>query len=44
MCIRDRLSISPNQKGDASRGVKSGKVLLKKMSGQYNSLFDDADF
>lgn len=39
-----KLSISPNQKGDASRGVKSGKVLLKKMSGQYNSLFDDADF
>lgn len=39
-----KLSISPNQKGNAAKGIKSGKVLLKKMSGQYNSLFDDADF
>lgn len=39
-----KLNISPNQKGDAQRGIKSGKSLLKKYSGQYNSLFDDADF
>lgn len=39
-----KLNISPNQKGDRSKGLKSGKVLIKQMSGQYNSLFDDADF
>lgn len=39
-----KLNISPNQKGDAQHGIKSGKSLLKKYSGQYNSLFDDADF
>lgn len=39
-----KLNISPNQKGDAQRGIKSGKSLLKKYSGQYNSLFDDAYF
>lgn len=38
-----KLSISPNQKGNARAGIKSGKALIKKMSGQYNSLFDDAD-
>lgn len=37
------LGISPNQKGDVSRKIKSGKVLIKKMSHQYNSLFDDDD-
>lgn len=39
-----KLSISPNQKGNVKAGIKSGKVLLKQKSGQYNSLFDDADF
>lgn len=39
-----KLNISPNQKGDAQLGTKSGKVLLKKYSGSYYSLFDDADF
>lgn len=38
-----KLNISPNQKGDASKGIASGKVLLKKMSEQYNSLFDDVE-
>ena len=38
------MSTQYNQKGDAQRGIKSGKSLLKKYSGQYNSLFDDADF
>ena len=39
-----KLNISPNQKGNVKAGIKSGKVLLKQKSGQYNSLFDDADF
>ena len=39
-----KLSISPNQKGNAQLGTKSGKSLLKKYSGNYSSLFDDADF
>ena len=38
-----KLSISPNQKGNKITGVKSGKALIKKMSGQYASLFDDLD-
>lgn len=37
------LGISPNQKGDAKKGIKSGKVLIKKHSGMYNSLFDDLE-
>lgn len=39
-----KLHISPNQKGDPLKGVKSGKLLLKEKSGEYNSLFDDNDF
>ena len=39
-----KLGISPNQKGNALKGTKSGKVLLKKYSGDYNTLFDDEDF
>lgn len=39
-----KLNISPNQKGDLLKGTKSGKVLIKKYSNQYNSLFDDAEF
>lgn len=38
-----KLNISPNQKGNKATGTKSGKVLIKKLSGQYNSLFDDLD-
>jgi len=39
-----KLHISPNQKPNTLAGVKSGKLLLKKRSGEYNSLFDDNDF
>lgn len=38
-----KLNISPNQKGDRSKGTKSGKALIKQMSGQYASLFDDLE-
>lgn len=38
-----KLQISPNQKGDAHNGIKSGKVLLKQYSGQFQSLFDDLE-
>ena len=38
-----KLNISPNQKGDANKGIKSGKTLIKKLSGQYTSLFDDLE-
>lgn len=38
-----KLHISPNQKGNARQGTKSGKVLIKKLSGQYASLFDDLE-
>lgn len=38
-----KLGISPNQKGDTKKGTKSGKVLIKKYSHQYISLFDDID-
>lgn len=31
-----KLNISPKQKG--------GKTLIKKLSGQYESLFDDLDY
>lgn len=36
-----KLGISPNQKGNKANGTVSGKVLLKKYSHQYNSLFDE---
>lgn len=36
-----KLGISPNQKGKASHGTKSGKVLIKTYSEQYLTLFDD---
>lgn len=39
-----KLAISPNQKGDRNKGTKSGKVLIKRYSHQYNQLFDDNDF
>ena len=35
-----KLQISPNQKPN-KKGAKSGKALLKKYSGQFNTLFDD---
>lgn len=38
------LGISPTKKGDRSKGVLSGKAAIKKMTHQYNSLFDDDTF
>lgn len=35
------LGISPNQKGDKNRKSVSGKVLIKKLSHKYTSLFDE---
>lgn len=35
------LGISPNEKGDKTKRTSSGKVLIKKYSHQYNSLFDE---
>lgn len=35
-----KLGISPNQKGDKNNKTLSGKALLKKNFGMYNSLFD----
>lgn len=38
-----KLGISPNQKGNKANGSVSGKVLIKKYSKQYQTLFDDYD-
>ena len=38
------LGISATMKADKDKGIKSGKVLLKQYSRQYNTLFDDDDF
>lgn len=38
------LGISPTRKGDRDKGIISGKVAIKKMTHQYNSLFDNDDF
>lgn len=38
-----KLQVSPKQKGNSRAGIKSGKAIIKKMSGQYASLFDDLD-
>lgn len=38
------LSISSNQKADTNRGIKSGKVVIKKYSHEYQTLFNDDDF
>nr|DAG91178.1 MAG TPA: DNA polymerase [Crassvirales sp.] len=38
-----KLGISPNQKGDKNKKTLSGKALLKKNFGMYNSLFDNED-
>lgn len=39
-----KLGISPTMKADAKKGVKSGKLLLRKYSKDYLTLFDDDDF
>ncbi len=36
-----KLAISPNQKGNKTKGTVSGKVLLKQYTQQYLTLFDD---
>lgn len=36
-----KLRISPNAKGDKMKGTKSGKSLIKQLSGSYQTLFDD---
>lgn len=38
-----KLGISPNQKGNSTNKTVSGKVLLKRYSHQYLSLFDDEE-
>lgn len=38
-----KLGISPNQKGNKKNGTVSGKVLIKKYSQQYNTLFDEIE-
>ena len=38
-----KLGISPNQKGDKIKKTLSGKALLKKNFGLYNSLFDNEE-
>ena len=38
------LGISPTKKGDRNKCVLSGKAAIKKMTHQYNSLFDDDNF
>ena len=39
-----KLGISPTQKPNAKLGTASGKVLIKKYSRSYNTLFNDEDF
>ena len=36
-----KLGISASTKGDKAKGTASGKALIKKYSGMYNTLFDD---
>lgn len=38
-----KLGISPNQKGNAKNKTLTGKALLKKNFGMYNSLFDNEE-
>ena len=38
-----KLGISPNQKGNSRNKTLSGKSLLKKNFGMYNSLFDNEE-
>ena len=37
------LGIAVNQKADVTKGIKSGKLLIKKYSGLTKTLFDDAE-
>ena len=39
-----KLGISPTKKGDRNKRILSGKAAIKKMTHQYNSLFDDDTF
>lgn len=39
-----KLGISPTMKANASKGIKSGKNLLKRYSKDYLTLFDDDDY
>ena len=39
-----KLGISPNQKADKQKGVRSGKLSIKKRARQYLTLFDEEDF
>jgi len=39
-----KLGISSTMKADAQKGTKSGKLLLKKYSKDYLTLFDEDDF
>ena len=39
-----KLGISPTMKANVNKGVKSGKLLLRKYSKDYLTLFDDDDF
>lgn len=38
-----KLNISPNLKANAKLGTKSGKAIIKQLSGQYETLFDDLE-
>ena len=38
------LGVSPTKKGDKNKGTRSGKITIKKMTHQYNTLFDDDTF
>lgn len=38
------LSVSSSQAANSNKGIKSGKVILKKYSHDYQTLFDDDDF
>lgn len=38
------LGVSPNQKGNKTKGTVSGKVYIRKNSHQYSSLFDNDNF
>ena len=39
-----KLGISPTMKANPSKGVKSGKLLIKKYAKDYLTLFDEEDF
>jgi len=39
-----KLSISPTTKANSSKGIRSGKLLLRKYSNDFLTLFDEKDF